>query len=363
MVGIYSASFWMNELIARLQPLLAILRDRIGGGRPLEGACLRYITLSPEERSEMPPVLIGVGDRARVISAQPETTLEREWMRIDGAVAVHQATRRYVFKNVLATPFGFFAGGSGFARFGRPQLRKLFTEDIRRLEKGFYACSPISLKYFGHWLLDGLPSTLLAQKDEALYVGYDRSWCHAPAYLDLLGITRIPNDFVLFDEMTFCVDIGQNENRRERIRRLRECLQATVTGRGNTLVYLKRGKTGARRTIVNEDQLIAALEAEGFITVIADAPLSEILSACHGASTIVSVEGSHMAHGMLAAAEGALHVTLNPYDRFNNVFADYMPALRSRLGTIVMERAGEDYHVDIPRALEFLRLRFALAST
>lgn len=350
----------MNKLLSRLQPFQAVLRARTGAARLLEDICVSYAIIAPEEKSAAAPVLMESRDRARVIEAQSETTLEREWMRIDGVLDTHQATRKYVFKNVLATPFGFFAGGNGFARFGRPQLRKVLTTDITRVPKGFYASPPICRKYFGHWLCDGLPLTLLALEDEALYLPYNPSWHHAPAYLDLLGITRFPDDYVLFDEMAFCIDVGQNENRRCRLRQTRDSLQAAVTGHGNKLVYLKRGHTGTRRTIVNEDELIATLEAEGFVTVSANAPLPELLGACHGVETLISVEGSHMRHGLLAATEGALHVTLNPADRFNNVFADYMPALGSRLGTIVMERAGPDYRVDIPRVLEFLRRHAAI---
>lgn len=350
----------MADLLARLQPVPAVLRARTGAARSLETACVTHTVLAPEETSAALPVLMAPGDRARVVQAQSETTLEREWKRVDGVLDRHQATHRYVFRNVLATPFGFFAGGNGFARFGRPQLRKLLTTEIRRVPKGFHASPPICRKYFGHWLCDGLPLTLLAQEDEALYMPHDPRWHHAPAYLDLLGIAPLPDDYVLFDEMAFCVDIGQNRNRRCRLRRLRDRLQAAITGHGNKMVYLQRGHTGARRRIVNEDALIAALEAEGFVTVSANAPLPDLLGACHGAQTLVSVEGSHVRHGLLAAAEGALHVTLNPADRFNNVFADYMPALRSRLGTIVMERDGTDYRVEIPRVLEFLRRHAAL---
>lgn len=345
----------MNYFLSRLQPFEAVLRARMGISRSLEETSITHKVLAPEEKSEIPPVVIASEDRARVTKAQAETAIEREWMRIDGAVALHQATVRYAFKNVLATPFGFFVGGNGFSRFGRPRVEELLTVKIDRVAKGFFATSPICQKYFGHWLLDGLPLTLLAHKEEALFLPYDPHWQHAPAYLDLLGISRIPSNYVFFDEMSYCVDIGQNDNRRDRTRRMRDRLQAAVRGNGNKLVYLERGQTGVSRQIVNESELIAALEQEGFTTVQVDAPLAEIIEACHGASTVISVEGSHMTHGLLAAAEGAMHITLNPCDRFNNVFADYMPSLRSRLGTIVMERVGSGYRVNIDHIMKFLR--------
>ena len=343
------------ELLARLQPLQAGVRARLRVNRSLGEVCVKHTILAPEEKGEMPPVLLDPADRARVIKAQAETTLEHEWRRIKGGVSLHQATHRYVFKNVLATPFGFFAGGNSFSRFGPLRIGKLFTTEVRRVPRGFYASSPICLKYFGHWLTDGLPLTLLAEEDEALYLPFDSRWHHAASYLDLLGITRIPNEYVLFDEMSFCVDIGQNENRRCRLRQVRDRLHRAVKGHGNKLVYLQRGQTGARRHIVNEDDLIVALEASGFVTIPSDAPLQDLLAACRGVETLISIEGSHMTHALLAANEGALHITLNQADRFNNVFVDYMPALRSRLGTIVMEPCGAGYYIDIPHTLEFLR--------
>ena len=349
------------ELLARLQPLQAGVRARLRVNRSLGEVCVKHTILAPEEKGEMPPVLLDPADRARVIKAQAETTLEHEWRRIKGGVSLHQATHRYVFKNVLATPFGFFAGGNSFSRFGPLRLGKLFTTEVRRVPRGFYASSPICLKYFGHWLTDGLPLTLLAQEDEALYLPFDPRWHHAASYLDLLGITRIRNEYVLFDEMSFCVDIGQNENRRSRLRQVRDRLHRVVKGHGNKLVYLQRGQTGVSRHIVNEGELIVALEANGYTTIPSEAPLPDLLAACRGVETLISIEGSHMTHALLAANEGALHVTLNPADRFNNIFADYMPSLRSRLGAIVMERCDAGYNIDIPHTLEFLHRHSAIS--
>lgn len=339
-------------LPTRLKPLESILRRYMRIEQSLEQMAIMREILAPEEQCAMPRVLIAPEDRARVTKAMAETSLEQEWKRVDGAVRVHQPTLRFMFEDVLATPFGFFVGGNGFARSGRPKIQELLTVKIGRAEKGFYATGPIHQKYFGHWLLGGLPLTLLAQEEEVLYFPFNEQWQHAAAYLDLLNINRIPQEYILFDEMSFCIDFGQNKNRRARNRQIRDRLQTAVKGDGNKLVYLQRGATGASRNIFNEDDLIAALKSEGFTKVRVDAPLAEIIDACRGASTIISVEGSHLAHALLAASEGALHITLNPCDRFNNVFADYMPSFNFRLGTIVMERVGANYHIDVNHALQ-----------
>lgn len=338
----------------RLRPPLARVTKALRGARPLDRVALHSETVAPAETASMPPVIMDDAARARVTAAQPETTLAREWQRIDGYTATHDATVRHVLRDVLATPWGFFTGGGAYRQFGHPPLRALASLPIRHEPRGFYATAPICTKYFGHWLLDGLPSTLLARPGEALYFPHAPGWHHAAEYLRLLDIAPLPDTLVHFDEMTVCDDIGQNADRRARQAEIQRRLQHAVPSAGHSKVHIVRGATGARRRLANEEDLARALAAEGFAVVHASEPLETLLSACAMARTVVSVEGSHAMHALFPAARGALHVTLNPADRFNNLFADYMPGLGARLATTVIDRDGADYRVDIAGLMDFL---------
>ena len=201
--------------------------------------------------------------------------------------------------------------------------------------------------------MDGLPNTLLKQPEEALYFPIQSSWSHAKGYLDLLEIDRIHHDYVLFESMSFCVDVGQNSNRRQRTKLIQDAFRSRLPS-GNKRVYISRGNTGISRTLSNEMELIAALEGIGFVIVPVTATFEEIIAACAGADVTLSVEGSNMAHVFFVANPDAFHVAINPSDRFNNVFVDYMPSFGARFGTVVAERDGEGYRVNVTQLLELL---------
>jgi len=337
----------------RLWPLESRIRSKLRKRRSMDDICLSRTVICPAEISTMPPVVMLPEQRALVTATQPKTTLEHEWKRIAGFEAQHEGTVRYVFSNVLATPQGFFVNGHGFNQFGHPSLGDLKPTKIHKRENGFFGLSPICMQYFGHWLLDGLPNTLLRQPGEDLYFPSNPSWGHAKSYLDLLEIDRIEHDYVLFETMSFCVDIGQNSNRRSRTKAIQHAVRSKIP-HGNKRVYISRGHTGENRILSNEADLVAALENVGFVVIPVTAPLEDILSACAGADVTLSMEGSHMSHVFFASNPGALHVTINPADLFNNVYADYMPSLDMHIGTFVAQIDDEGYRVNIPRLLDFL---------
>ena len=85
-----------------------------------------------------------------------------------------------------------------------------------------------------------------------------------------------------------------------------------------------------------------------------NAPLEEIWAKVYGTPQVVSLEGSHMAHAILAARADALHLAINPADRFYLAFADYTAALDIRLATVVAPRDGEGWRVDVDSVLRML---------
>lgn len=338
----------------RFWPLESRLRSKLRQRLTMDDLCISRTVICPAEVSMMPAVVMLPEQRKLVTASQSETTLDNEWKRIGGNdEARHQETVRYVFENVLATPQGFFVGGHGFNQFGHPSLGSRKSAKIHMHQNGFFGLSSISMKYFGHWLLDGLPNTLLRQPGEDLYFPVNPSWSHAQSYLDLLEIDRIRHDHVFFERMSFCVDIGQNSNRRSRTKSIQHMVRSKVKN-GNRRVYISRGFTGENRLLTNEAELITALDAVGFDTVSVTSPLDDILTVCAGAEVTVSMEGSHMSHAFFASNPNSFHVTINPADRFNNIFADYMPSLDMRLGTFVAQIDGKGYRVNVPRFLDFL---------
>lgn len=334
---------------ARFYPLTARLGRSRSWASELQRQAIDIEEIWPAETAGLPPVTMLEGDWDRITAVQEETSWEAERLRIAGGMHEHQATMRYTLRNVLATPWGFYTVSQAFYRSGKVDLGQLLGKPVAHHEKGYFGTPVIGMKYFGHWLRDGLPCSLLRRPEEALYFPADPSWHHAQQYCALLEIDRLSAPLVFFDEMSVCTDFGQNQHRHARMRQIQETLHAKLPKGAAQGVFIKRGKTGAARVLLNEDEVATALAARGFNICSASDDLQTILAACAHVETVVTVEGSHWAHAFFAARRGAAHVTLNPSDRFNNLFAAYVPALGQRLATLVIVRQGAGYVVDIAR--------------
>lgn len=343
-----------GHLIHRLTPLMN--RAWSKWRPPMEMARLaeRVEVLCGEEAGRGVGVIMDAGDWDHVTGFYKENSIHLERDRVYGGPNLHRPTIRYHFRNVLASPSGFHVRGGSFAGAGGYYAKALTTRDLITRPQGFYASSAVASRYFGHWLLDALGTALLCSPDEDLYLWSDPAWVHAPEYLKLLNIDPVPSPFVHFERMTFCDDVGQNSNRRARLKQLRSRLHEGPAPNRGGLVYLRRGSTGEAREIVNEADLVRALVGLGFVVVDVRQPLSEILAATLGARLTLSMEGSQCAHLMLSAGDGATHVIINPSDRFNNVFADYLPAFGDRMATIVAKRTGAGYSVNITSLMNLL---------
>ncbi|WP_299819394.1 glycosyltransferase 61 family protein [uncultured Jannaschia sp.] len=322
----------------------------------LADAAIEVIEEHPSSTAFSKPVLMLDEDRAKVERAQAATSLATQWAIIDGRDVVHQATVRYVFRDVLATPFGFFTTHEGFARSGPVRYAEVMSARIERRPSGFFAASPITQQYFGHWIRDGLIGSYLKRPHEDLYFPSDPAWSHAREYVDLLGVERLQADYVVFDEMSYCRDVGQNAGRAARLERLQARVQGLFGDVGVPGAFIRRGRTGVARVLLNEDEVVRALSARGFAIVDSTDPLEHILRSVSGTPVTVAMEGSHWNHLFLASRRDALHVTINPADRFNNIFADFIDHTPGQLATTVAVREGDGYRVDVANLLRLIDL-------
>ncbi len=341
----------------RLRPVMSQIAKRVGFGRTdLADAAAEVIEEHPATTAVSKPVLMLDEDRAKVERAEATTSLAEQWAIIDGRQVVHDATVRYLFKDVLATPFGFFTKHQGFARFGPVRYADMMSAPIERRQSGFFASNPITQQYFGHWIRDGLITTYLKRSHEELYFPSDPAWTHASRYVDLLKISRLAAPYVIFEELSYCRDIGQNAGRAARLEQLQARVQGLFGDAGIPGAFIRRGKTGSPRVLLNEDEVAAALAARGFAIVNSTDPLEHILRSVSGAPITVSMEGSQWNHLFLASRRNALHVTINPADRFNNLYAHFIDHTPGQLATTVAVREGQGYRVDVSNLLRLIDL-------
>lgn len=350
--------------LSRLYPVTSRLAQPFLGRKPVGELAVEVEEIYPAETETLPPVVMLEDDWDKITAVQEETTWEAEKLRSFGGEHTHRPTTRYTFRDVLATPWGCFKAAAAFHQHGKPDLGKVARAPLRHEAAGFFGLPVIGMKYFGHFLRDGLPCSLLRREEEALYFPLNPSWPDTQGYAARLGMERLETELVHFNRLSICSDIGQNRHRHGRIREIYDRIQATLPAKTNDRVFIRRGKTGVARVLLNEDEVAAALEADGFAVCAATDGSEKILATCAGAQMVVTVEGSHWAHAFYAASIGAGHLTLNPSDRFNNQYAAYMGALDLSLATLVVERREGGYVADIDRLRRLIdRLEARLVET
>ncbi len=165
----------------------------------MDDICDSMEILYHAEQSQVKGVAIDDYCKSLIISTNKTGNIEQERRRIEGYLADHHKTVKYKFSNVLATPTGFHVFGATFSGSGSDIFGPLLESNIPIIEKGFYATSYVTSTFFGHWLCDGAPTSLLKDPDETLYFWSPPSWGHTAGYLDLMGIERINAKYVFLN--------------------------------------------------------------------------------------------------------------------------------------------------------------------
>lgn len=324
----------------------------------------RQWEIHPAETAIAPPAIYLDGALDRVTGVQAETTRAWEQERIRGGLRPHHATIAYQLRDIQIRQ-GYVYKQALRLQFTRQREAWRHWGEVAQLPEAALACSLFGYNYFGHLLLDDLPLALAAAQI-APAITLDQSTSQQiAAYQTLTGIQP---QFVAAADcscLTLIDDIGQNRFKRDRLRTLRSRLALAHSGSPPRGVMLLRGQTGTRRTLVNEAEVVHWLQTQGFVCVVPEAlSVPELLRQIGGAKIIIGVEGSQLAHGVYSLAAGGVMCTLQPPDRFNNVFKDYLDCLDQdlRYAFVVGRPAAHGFTInlaDLARTLEQIDPVFA----
>ena len=231
--------------------------------------------------------------------------------------------KTFVFRPVVAhwLPEAALLDGSVYGGGYRHDLRSFearkriglsVSGPAAEIREAALASTSLGSTWWGHWLEDDLPLQLLAEPF-APPVGHRRArYRHESAFQEALGVVE-PSRYgaAVFRKLLVIDDSGQNPDKTRRYHILRE--RASALPKGHDRVFLSRGASGARRILVNEAEVRARLEEQGFKTVdVASCTAQQLMAACRGASVVVSVEGSHLAPLLYLMADFATMIILNP---------------------------------------------------
>ena len=119
-------------------------------------------------------------------------------------------------------------------------------------------------------------------------------------------------------------EFAQNASKVRRYQAIRD--QFARREKGAHRVFISRGNWGSPRALQNEMELQERFRSEGYsILEVATSSFSDLLGILNGASLVVSIEGSHLAHALFMMADYGSIIILNSPERTLTVLADLAP--------------------------------------
>jgi len=337
-------------------PLISRVASRVTRRRLLQRP-ERTEVICAAERRISPSSLCLPDDMDRVIACTAESGFDLERERLAGGMKEHGATLLRTFRDVTILDGSLYGAGTYHAV--RPTRRRIIkVKDFARLESGLLCSNYVIDRYFGHWLTDGLPLEALARERGLPGITLEKArWSHEQGYRTLVGLSDAPVFAAKLSRLSIADDRGLNSNWRARIHKLKEAVRGSdPTGQASSRVFLLRGNAANKRSLINEEEVSNALQAQGFIVLSPEREdASHIAGILRNASLVVSVEGSTQAHMVMAAAPGSTLLTIMPPRNFNSVFKPICDALGIAWAfTVADDRGTEQFFQPVDRLLRLI---------
>jgi hypothetical protein len=332
-----------------LRAMHNILQSRFFGRRSVSQCASSYDVIEAESDELAPPLRILSTGLDRVTAGVPgHSTAAEELEAARSEFFHHGNVIRFELNDCVVHDAGIEYQG-GVIPIKNSIWRRLTPKKLFEIDKLHNCMSVVSNTYFGHWLRDACATALLAGTEDPYLLHGRTDWPDTQSYAQAFGLST--NNFcaVRVRKLIQYQDYSQGFSKRKRYetlkRRLRNYFpEDHVQAR---FVYLRRGNTGARRIIANEDELCNKLSAIGFKIIDLDGrDLSSMFRELRSAQIVVSVDGSHVNHASFALQAGACILLLMPSDRFTMNHRGISHALGVQFGCLVIEPGPDGYAVE-----------------
>ncbi|UFS64761.1 glycosyltransferase family 61 protein [Paracoccus denitrificans] len=220
----------------------------------------------------------------------------------------------------------------------------------------------IGNRWFGNWLLNDCLAYRLAEAAGMPVTSAPVRGGHIARYEELLGMAPRRIGEVHFDELVLFDDLHNNSHRRARAQENRARILNDRPLEPLPGVFIFRGASGDARILENEAEIAERLEAEyGFRTLYIDRHDADQLAEAAGAARlVVGVEGSQLAHGVIAMAPGGTVLTLQPADRVTTSLKLLTDCWQQHYAMVVGSGTARGYRVEwdqIRRTLDLIAAR------
>ncbi|NJK32831.1 MAG: glycosyltransferase family 61 protein [Deltaproteobacteria bacterium] len=318
----------------------------------------------PEEVQEVPAPFFFPEHLERIAGFGPLTDRQFQMNVIERRLVHHDATLAYRLRGALVQNGFVYSQGLSHAFTFR---RRPWVGGVpeRELDEAALVTEALSTKWFGDFLFNECSAGLLAQEQVDTLIREEALSRHGLEYAQIFGLRYEAVRAAYVHELMLVRDIGMNANRRARLRRMREMVQAAFplsdpkkVPRG---VFIVRGRSGSARILRNEPELVEAMSARGIAHVTSDEPLDALLPQCMGAQLVISVDGSQQNHGLMAMREGGFLLSLQPPDRVNLDTKIRTDALGFGYGFLIGEGSSSGFRIELEDILRLLaRAGYAL---
>lgn len=250
----------------------------------------------------------------RVLGAHPLSSIEFELQRLTNPSVVHGPTTLYQIGEAR-----LFRGGVWTKKC--EYVSRLLKDDdaisFLNMEKAVLTDSDIANQYFGHWLQDAVPASLIGTKEMPAIAFRKPHYAHAQGYADLFDLQLSYVNYGRINDLYWIDDVAQNSYKVARYMQLRQRLEQMLspTDCAYQGVFIARGVTGAARTLTNEQELIEHLTKRDFDVVYPEKmTVADLMHKLWNAPLIITVEGSAQNHANYPIAlNGAYLILQSPY--------------------------------------------------
>ncbi|NOX82671.1 MAG: glycosyltransferase family 61 protein [Alphaproteobacteria bacterium] len=334
------------------------LRRRFDAARTMADAADKVWTIAPAETLNTPPSVFLPGEYDKVRTIAGGTTTEIEMRRVCGGQFERPPIMAYRYTNAFLYRGAVVARGAErrVLPYGvTPSPSHQFP--VVSIREGALAGSYLGLQYFGHWLMDDAPLSLLAEQYGQPVSPSPPTWhaahfaeSHIHAYAKFLDLPWRQEGNVFFKSLVMFDDEDFTTHKGARLEVLRQrVLNRLGAPRDRKRVFIKRGISdkGVRR-FHNEDAVAAALAEDGFdILDPTKASVEEIAQMLNGCDVVVGSEGSQQVHSLFFLPPGAGLLAITPPNRFTLVNKRWTDLLNIQYGFTVGDAEEEGFSANI----------------
>ncbi len=319
--------------------------------RQFEAVATRRWELHPASESVTEPAIYLPDTMNRVTGLWTQNKDAKTWQielkRITGGVTQHGAVEAMEFRDVQLHEGFLYAGGAKLQLEPRRQSLRPMPRNAPQLDQAALACTFFGNRYFGHFLIDDLPLTMLAKQFAPPFRCGQPLSTHQQALVSKLDLHAQPYTSAHIKHLHTFIDFGQGPYKRERYQALRKTLLSGHKPSGYRGAMILRGTSGVLRKMANEAALAEYLAGQGFaILDPLQMPLDDIIQTLCGVEVVVGVEGSQLLFAPWTMSEKGTLMVLQPPFRFNNVNKNYTDCLGQKYAFVIGHPKDDGFVID-----------------